>query len=41
MDRMTLPRDHKMTIVGLVALMAIAALLAFLLLSLTRSGLAR
>jgi hypothetical protein len=40
MDRMSLPRDHKVTVVGLVALMAIATLLVFLLLSLTRSHLA-
>jgi hypothetical protein len=37
---MTLPRDHRVTLATLAAVMAIATLLAFLFLSLARTGVA-
>jgi hypothetical protein len=36
----TLPRDHKVTAATMVAIMAVAAIIAFLLISLARTGIA-
>jgi hypothetical protein len=38
MAQMTLPRDHRVTLATIVAVMALATIVAFLLLSLARNS---